>query len=309
MGKYDSNDINGQRKKTTYSPSINSSSSPSLRKFRFSFLSPSQSPIPVEDNEWKLYADAIQIGENALWYDDRPGRCKTFVTARYKGSSPNAPPAILRTYSSAAESCPVGQKCTIWEIARATCAVQPAFKAIQIGQNIFLDEGGGKLNPSLFALEEAIVNEWPGREVGIFISVGTCRVPSNYESLQRVSSFRSAITGVMPLRKFAVAAQTHQARVKECEQFHLNTLKMLRESGFSEDIYFRLNVDEKVDFNFTVEWTMLASISNATRAYLAKGPVQQMNKNAARRLAGIWRMDTKVESPKMKWKYLLCARI
>lgn len=314
VGKYDSNDINDRRKKVNHSPSISSSSSPSLRRFRFSFLPPSQSFISSDDSEWKLYTDTVQIGESALWYDERPGRCKTFVTARYKGSSPNAPPAILRTYGSAAESCPVGQKCTIWEAARATCAVQPAFKAIQIGQNVFLDEGGGKLNPSLLALEEAIVNEWPGREVGVFISIGAGRLPPSSESQQRAtqkhsSSFQNTIINITPLRKFAVAGEMHRAKVEECEQFHLDTLRMLKENGFSEDVYIRLNVDERVGKNFGSEWTRLADLSNATRAYMAKGPVQQMIRNAARKLAGIWRMGTEVESSRMKWKYLVCARI
>lgn len=84
--------------------------------------------------------------ENAPLHDPRPHRCRAFVTAVYKGSDESVGPAILRTYDSSHTTAP-SQNCTIWEAGRATCAHFPAFKPIQIGQDIFLDEGPGRYSP------------------------------------------------------------------------------------------------------------------------------------------------------------------
>lgn len=100
------------------------------------------------------------------------------MTAVYRGTHPRTGASILlRSYDSRREPAPEFN-CTIWQAGRATCATQLAFKPIQIGQSVFSDEGAGKYNPVAQILEEA-GNEWPAREVGVFVSVGTGKRPSN----------------------------------------------------------------------------------------------------------------------------------
>ncbi|KAF5015664.1 hypothetical protein F66182_12918 [Fusarium sp. NRRL 66182] len=107
---------------------------------------------------------------DAALYDNREFRTKTAVTAVYKGSRANTPPVLLRSYDSRREP-PPEFECTIWQAGRATSATGLAFKPIQIGQYVFIDEGSGNFNPAPQALDEAVVNEWPGRELGVFVSV------------------------------------------------------------------------------------------------------------------------------------------
>src|ERR1700753_2060533 len=92
------------------------------------------------------------------------------VPAVYKGSAKGVEPALLRSYDSRREPAPE-YDCKIWEAGRATCAIGLAFKPIQIGQSVFHDDGGGTFNPAPTALDEA-VSEWPGRDIGVFVSVG-----------------------------------------------------------------------------------------------------------------------------------------
>ncbi|RAL58983.1 hypothetical protein DID88_009012 [Monilinia fructigena] len=104
---------------------------------------------------------------NARLYDNRPERTKTAVTATYKGTPRGGAPALLRSYDSRKEPSPE-YDCKIWEAGRATSATGLAFKPIQIGQSVFIDEGAGQYNPAPIVLDEATVNEWPGRDVGVF---------------------------------------------------------------------------------------------------------------------------------------------
>lgn len=314
VSKYESEDISDHRRKP-HSPSLGSGSSwiPSARRTRRSHTLPSlllasasasASPTAPAASEgetgwWTPQHIDAQAGERALWYDERAGRCKTFVTAVYKGARPGSTPAILRTYESAVESCPVGHTCTIWEAARATCAVSPAFKPVHLGQCVFLDEGTGSFNPSLLLLEE-IANEYPGREIGVFISVGSGKLPHPDTLLisgeppakPSSSSFRGSIIGVTPLQKFVDARENYKLKTGECEQTHLDTLRRL--GAASGEAYFRLNVDEGVGERGMAEWARLADISNGTRTYLAKPGVQNMNRSAACRLAGIYRLLNEV---------------
>merc|ERR1712000_558790 len=112
---------------------------------------------------------------NASLYDGRENRTKTAVTAIYQGTPKNGSSALLRAYDSRKEP-PPEFNCTIWQAGRATCATGLAFKPIQIGQTVFIDEGAGNYNPAITALEETI-SEWPARDIGVFVSVGTGKRP------------------------------------------------------------------------------------------------------------------------------------
>jgi hypothetical protein len=206
------------------------------------------------------------------------------VTAVYKGSKKGMPPALLRSYDSRKETA-AEDKCTIWQAGRATSATALAFKPIQVGQSFFLDEGNGKYNPAPVALDEALSNEWPGREIGVFISIGTGKRPSGTVNQHLWwEGFVSSSIG-----DFAEARRRLIAKIEGCEETHLEMHGRLCERGVNLENYFRLNVEVGVGEFGMNEWNRLAEISTNTRMYLGQGEVQIMNVNAATKLARIWR--------------------
>lgn len=209
-----------------------------------------------------------------------------FLTAAYKGSDENSSPALLRTYDSA-HGTSISAHCTVWEAGRATCATHPAFKYIQIGQDRFLDEGSGRYSPVAQVLEEALVHEWPGREVGVLISVGSGK-PEGLEARKGPSSIKSAT----PFGRLIEAREKYRARVVDCEDIHQELLEGLHRTGVQKENYFRLNVEVGVaDFGMN-EWSRLTDISNSTRKYLGRQDVQMMNNSAAGKLAEISRSSS-----------------
>ena len=208
------------------------------------------------------------------------------VTAVYKGTSKGAPAALLRSYDSRKEP-PPEHNCTIWQAGRATCATGLAFKPIQIGQSVFIDEGHGKYNPAPQILDEATVNEYPGREVGLFLSIGTGKRPGGTANQQHLwwEGFVGSAMG-----EFAEARRRLIAKIEGCEETHQYMRReCLSKRGVNAENYFRLNVEVGVgDFGMN-EWNRLAEISTSTRRYLASSEVQQMNVEIANRLGRIHR--------------------
>ncbi|KAH8820853.1 acyl transferase/acyl hydrolase/lysophospholipase [Xylogone sp. PMI_703] len=221
---------------------------------------------------------------NAKLYDEREKRTKTAVTAIYKGTPKNGAPAILRSYDSRKEAAPEFD-CTIWEAGRATSATGLAFKPIQIGQSVFIDEGAGKYNPAPYALDEAVINEWPGRDVGVFVSVGTGKRPHGTDQAQHL--WYEGFMG-----EFAEARRRLIAKIEGCEVTHQFMVKeYLAKRGVNIENYYRLNVEIGVGEFGMNEWSRLADISTGTRRYLSKSEVHQMNQSAAAKLAKIHRAN------------------
>lgn len=206
------------------------------------------------------------------------------VTAVYKGTGKGAPPVLLRSYDSRREPAPE-EKCTIWQAGRATAATALAFKPIQIGQSVFLDEGAGKYNPAPVALDEALLNEWPGREVGVLMSIGTGKRPAGTNSQQHLwwEGFVSSGMG-----DFAEARRRLISKIEGCEETHKYMVhKHLYDRNVPMENYYRLNVDVGVGEFGMNEWNRLADISTNTRRYLADADVQKMTQDAARKLGVI----------------------
>lgn len=227
----------------------------------------------------------------ALLYDTRENRTKTAVTAIYKGTAKGGMPAILRSYDSRKETSPEFD-CTIWQAGRATSATGLAFKPIQIGQSMFIDEGAGQYNPTPFALDEACVNEWPGRDVGVVVSVGTGKRPSGTDHNQHM--WYEGFMG-----DFAEARRRLIAKIEGCEETHQYIIKEgLSKRGVNIENYYRFNVEMGVGEFGMNEWNRLAEISTGTRRYLAKSEVQKMNLEAAVKLAKIHRAKARFEGEK-----------
>jgi hypothetical protein len=225
---------------------------------------------------------------NARLYDEREYRTKTAVTAMYKGSKKGADPVFLRSYDSRREPAPE-YDCKIWEAGRATCAIGLAFKPIQIGQSVFHDDGAGNFNPSPNALDEAVINEWPGREIGVFFSVGTGKRPAGSD--QNTSMWYDGFLG-----EYGEARKNLVAKIEGCEKTHNYMMKEhLSKRGVSIDNYYRLNVEVGVGEFGMNEWHRLADISTNTRQYLRREAEQKMVQNASSKLA-------KIHFAKQRWE-------
>ncbi|POR37634.1 Patatin-like serine hydrolase [Tolypocladium paradoxum] len=225
---------------------------------------------------------------NARLYDARENRTKTAVTAVYKGSPRGAPPAMLRSYDSRHEP-PPDYDCKIWQAGRATCAIGLAFKPIQVGQSWFHDDGVGTFNPAPEALDEAVVNEWPGREVGVFVSVGTGRRPRGSDANQQM--WYEGFLG-----EFAEARRRLIAKIEGCEVIHEYMLRdHLPKRGVNAENYYRLNVEIGVGEFGMNEWHRLGDISTGTRRYMAREEEQKMIRGISTKLA-------KIERAKMRWE-------
>lgn len=224
---------------------------------------------------------SLQFGNpNALLYDTREHRTKTAVTAVLKGTNVIT---LLRSYDSRKEPAP-DVNCTIWQAGRATSATQMAFKPIQIGQSVYLDEGAGKYNPSPQILDEAVQNEWPGREVGVFVSIGTGkRPPGTGKSHEWWEGFLGGSMG-----EFAEARRRLIAKIEGCEESHKYMLREhLITRGVSPENYFRLNVEIGVGEMGMNEWSRLSEMTTNTRSYLSRNEVQTLSLNAAAKMAKI----------------------
>jgi hypothetical protein len=207
------------------------------------------------------------------------------VTAVYKGTSAKTGSAILlRSYDSRKEP-PPEFNCTIWEAGRATSATGLAFKPIKIGQSVFIDEGAGKYNPSPQVLEEAVTNEWPGRDLGIFVSVGTGKRPSgtNQQQHEWWEGFVGGTVG-----SFAEARRRLISKIEGCEDTHVQMMNTeLPRRGIPGDSYCRLNVEVGVGEFGMNEWDRLSEMTISTRRYLKKNETQGLLENAANRMAKI----------------------
>lgn len=198
---------------------------------------------------------------------------------------------LLRSYDSRREP-PPEFDCTIWQAGRATSATGLAFKPIQIGQHNFIDEGPGTYNPAPQILEEAVVNEWPGREVGVFVSVGTGRRPSGTNNRQHEwwEDFFGDALGT-----FAEARRRLIAKIEGCEDIHQEMLRdTLAKRNVSKDNYYRFNVEVGVGEFGMNEWNRLADISTNTRRYLSKSEVKKMILDAGVKFAKIDRMNKRL---------------
>ena len=230
----------------------------------------------------RLSFGSLQFGNpNALLYDTRENRTKTAVTAVFKGTPVTT---LLRSYDSRKEPAP-DVNCTIWQAGRATSAIQMAFKPIQVGQSWYLDEGAGKYNPAPMILDEAVQNEWPGREVGVFVSIGTGKRPAgtNHQQHEWWEGFLGGSMG-----QFAEARRRLIAKLEACEDTHKYMMREhLGNRGVNAENYYRLNVEVGVGEFGMNEWAQLSKISTNTRTYLTKRDVEGMNQGAAAKIAKI----------------------
>lgn len=221
---------------------------------------------------------------NALLYDARETRTKTAVTAMFAGKRSSGSSVMLRSYDSRKE--PASDvNCSIWQAGRATSATGLAFKPIQIGQSNYHDEGSGKFNPAPQVLDEAVINEWPGREVGVFVSIGTGKRPAG--TTEQQSEWWEGFMGGT-IGSFADARRRLISKIEGCETTHEYMMhEHLSARQVNPENYYRLNVEVGVGEFGMNEWDRLSDISTGTRVYLSKSDVQSINLGAAAKLARV----------------------
>ncbi|KAL8804211.1 MAG: hypothetical protein Q9223_005851 [Gallowayella weberi] len=219
---------------------------------------------------------------DAPLYDSRPNRTRTAVSAVLKGTQ-GGTPVLLRSYPSQTQRT-IESESTIWQAGRATCATGLAFKPIQIGVSVFHDQGVGYFNPSMQVLDEAVLNEWPGRRVGLFVSVGCGKRPKN----DHENFWWEGMAG-----GFAEAKRRLMAKIDSCEEIHQtmvgkipfgyekNEKSYLQRRGIPTNNYIRLNVDTGVGELNMNEYDKLDAITEATVKYLHQEEVRAIVDRAA----------------------------
>lgn len=218
------------------------------------------------------------------------------VTAIYQGTPKGGAPAILRSYDSRKEPSPEFD-CKIWQAGRATCATGLAFKPITVGQSVFIDEGAGQYNPAPLALDEACVNEWPGRDVGVFFSIGTGKRPGGSD--QNSHLWYEGFMG-----EFAEARRRLISKIEGCEETHQYMVREgLSKRGVNIENYYRFNVEIGVGEFGMNEWNRLADISTGTKRYLSKKDIQNSTWEAAAKLAKIHRAKMRFEAERTGGDY------
>lgn len=145
-------------------------------------------------------------------------------------------------------------------------------------------DGSPTYNPSPQILDEAVTNEWPGREVGLFLSVGTGKRAESSNQMQ--PEWWEGIAG--GLGDFAEAKRKLMMKIHGCEKTHQDMIsRHLEKNGVRKDAYFRLNVDVGVGEYGMNEWDRLPQITASTQRYLGNAEVRAMIEKAAEKMARI----------------------
>ncbi|KAL9026016.1 MAG: hypothetical protein Q9196_005259 [Gyalolechia fulgens] len=220
---------------------------------------------------------------NALMYDSRKHRTKTAVTAVLKGTR-GGTTVLLRSYPSQNERT-IEPNCTIWQAGRATCATGFAFKPIQIGTSVFQDQGTGHFNPSREILDEAVLNEWPGREVGFFLSIG-CGLREQKDTDNNRQWWEGMAGDLAEARRRLIK------KIDGCQLTHLEMIDDPREKrsgylalrGVNPDHYLRLNVEKGVGEFGMNNYKEIKLMAGSTTEYLQLPAIRDALANAAERM-------------------------
>ncbi|KAI5857787.1 acyl transferase/acyl hydrolase/lysophospholipase [Tricharina praecox] len=239
---------------------------------------------------------------DAPLYDTREGACKTFVTAMLEGSRKGAPPVLLRSYPSPAESMP-SYRTTIWQAGRATCATAAAFKSVTIDHLTFLDEGNGMYNPAFQVLDEAHIHEFPDCDIAVFVSVGTGKRQKSNNTREEKRDWWEGVA----FEGFAEAKRRLIRRIDDCERVHRELVDgddggrpKLAQGGVSTQDYYRFNVEVGVGEFGMNEWNRLSEVATGTRRYLTQRETSKLVKECAGKLVSRHPKNPKQQSPQVQ---------
>ncbi|KAJ1310580.1 hypothetical protein OPQ81_007309 [Rhizoctonia solani] len=189
-------------------------------------------------------------------------QCKTLVFAMSSQNMRAGIPTTFRSYPIAANE---GPKCTIWETLCATMVHPDLFKSFVIGGPLlnqsFVDGGLRCNNPLAYVLAE-VKRIYPKRYVASITSIGmghtrTIQIP-NTVILRRLLP----IAAIVAMKEIATDAE----RVAE---------DMARRFNSTEDVYFRLSVDQGMQNLSMDRWEQLNEVLEHTRTYMKLVDVSQ----------------------------------
>ena len=149
-------------------------------------------------------------------------------------------------------------------------------------------DGKPTYNPAPQILDEATTNEWPGRKVGVFLSIGTGKRPSTNRGAQH--EWWEGFAGGMG--DFAEAKRKLILKIEGCDQTHKDMESThLRKRGVDPRNYFRLDVDVGVGEVGMNEWDRIFQIKRNTIAYLNQQGVQDIIERGVTEMQDIYKLQ------------------
>ena len=131
------------------------------------------------------------------------------------------------------------------------------------------------------------MNEYPGREVGVFLSIGTGKRPGGTSHRQQ-EWWEGFVGG--GIGDFAEARRRLIAKIEGCEDTHQYMRnEHLAKRGVNPDNYYRLSVEVGVGEFGMNEWSRVADISTSTKRYISKPETQRIINDAGAKMARIER--------------------
>ena len=181
--------------------------------------------------------------------------CHAFVLAVIADKVNNPDPHSFTTYERNDET-------TIWEAARATSAAFTFFEEMIIGTPgvRYIDAGLGFNNPGKVACDE-VDRLWPGREIGVFVSLGTGKEPPSSLEKQQPSWWNVGLRGQIELLKALKDLATSASGVDNALDRRFHSYRCKTE-------YYRFNVDQGLETIGLQEWEKMNQLAGFTQAYL-----------------------------------------
>ena len=226
-----------------------------------------------------IVANAVDGGQDpsSILKDEHPQLCHTFVVAtRLKAGAP----VRMRSYGTQNDD---AFEASIWQAGRATSAAPTFFVPITINDIRYGDGGMGWNNPSREAILEAR-NKWPGRLIGILISIGTgledaLALNDNSNAIPKVA--KTLLKNTFGKHAFKLAVAEYAVRcVTSCELVHR---ELSQDSGHDllQGNYFRLNVPQGMSGIGLAEWDKLEDMVALTDAYMDHGEIKKKTRKIA----------------------------
>ena len=160
-------------------------------------------------------------------------------------------------------------------------------------------DGKPTYNPAPQILDEAVMNEWPGRKVGVFLSIGTGKRPSTGKTVQH--EWWEGFAGGMG--DFAEAKRKLILKIEGCDQTHRDMESThLKKRGVDRRNYYRLDVDVGVGEVGMNEWDRIFQIKRNTEAYLDQQRVQDIIEQGVEELHAIYEMQRPATQTTTQWR-------
>ncbi len=226
-----------------------------------------------EEQIKNIVATAVVGGQSPSMQleDVRPDLCPTFVVA----TSLRAGGAVRMRSFRTRDDDPF--PACIWQVARATSAAPTYFLPITIDDVKYGDGGTGWNNPAKEVISEAR-NKWPGRPIGVLVSIGTGleeALQLNDSSNRVPRIVQSLLENTSPEHAFELAvAEYAVACITSCELIHREVSQNCDHDILNGN-YFRLNVTQGMSKIGLAEWDKVGDMAALTQRYMEDGGIRK----------------------------------